>query len=219
MPYDIAHNKLTVLGDCYGGAETWQWSLRYLPSEPATDATLLADATEWLGLMEQFYATGTGNQFSDSHRLLAVKAARIGVNGRYPEDQDAQLAELETPQPGGNSTNALPQLAMVVTTETGASRGLAHRGRFYLAGMVASVNDQGVMGDGVREPILAGLVFAMNAMGDNEATSPVEWIVASNTRTGAHRPITRLSMDRVYDTHQSRRRQLESDRLYSATVL
>lgn len=213
MPYDIAHNKMTVFGDCYDSAETWQWSIRYLPNRPANDANLLADATVFLAEMQQFYTAGTGNTFCASHRLIGVKCARINVDGKYPEDQDAQIAELPDPIAGGNAANAIPQLAVVITTETGNRRGLAHRGRFYLAGMQVAVTADGLASSAQIQPYLNGLTTALNEAKAAAEAGIGAWIVASNTRAGAHQTITGLSADTAIDTHQSRRRQLVGERL------
>lgn len=233
MPYPAQHQYMTVIGDCYGGAERWQFGLRLTDGGVSNEETALAISDDvqawWTGAG---YAAGTNFASYNNYRLVELKVARIGIDGKYPAGEVAYshfylppIAGQNVP-PGGN--NALPQSTMCATLTTAVPRGLASKGRIYLppstqtalqADGRLSTADATQQANSVKT-----LINAINANGVvgnvaifsrgkgvpqyDEEHNRIEYTYPN---PGASNVVTGVRVGRVKDTQRRRRRQLVED--------
>jgi len=142
-------------------------------------------------------------------RLAWLKFNRIGVDGKYVNAFTNRHDWAPTLATSSGSPYP-PQVSLVATFETGAARGLAHRGRMFLPTPLAAIDADGRITGGAAASAatkVAALLSALNALpGYGESR------VYSNVRAGASRPITGVTVGRVLDTMRSRRSQLAEER-------
>lgn len=197
------------------GAETWVNTLRL------SDGFALADQAEEESALAEFADVITtwhegGGVVGSRARLGWVKLNRVGVDGRYVRDY-TNLLEIATPVAGGQAPLYPNQVSLVATLETGATRGLASRGRLFIpCPATPLVAVDGLLSTAVAQGAATAAATFLSGLNAAVANMAVE--VYSNTRTGAHRPVTTVSVGRVLDTMQSRRTSLPEERQAAAVV-
>lgn len=156
------------------------------------------------------FHTAVNSQISARALLNSVKLNHLGVDGRYssPNTNEAVFADLG----GAGAANSTPanQIAVVVSTITGVSRGLAHRGRFYAPIPCFPVADDGRFSPNNMLDLKATantLVTALNAI-----TAEYQVAVMSRKTGGAtSRNVTGIEIGLVPDTQRRRRNNLVED--------
>lgn len=231
MPYTEAHNKITVWGDAYNGAEQWSfgWRMRAVDPDDA-DAQRRADALA--PIVSAFWTRSSSPRQLSTHRLQGVKVAIITPEGTYPDDSIAGEVFFAN-VPGGvtpSSTDAfLPQGSICVTLATARPRGLASKGRFFLPPTDTPVGSDGLMPENYRDAMVTAAQNFLNAVNQidagnaniaifsrgkgekafNAATGKIEWTYPNEGRTEI---VTRVEVGKVIDTQRRRRRQLTESR-------
>lgn len=207
MAFPTAHSLVTWFGDSWQGQEEWQFGLRidsgFTTSGDPTDANMT-------GLLEagEEFMTWSGGLFSRRARLLGVKHAKIGQDGKYVGD--ARERFLDTPAAGAGPAGSpdFPQICVVFTTLTNRARGFASRGRFYSPPTAFGVDADGRMTAQMQTACIAqGKAFleAVNAVGIGPVT------VYSQVGEGIAREVTGVRVGRVFDTQRRRRESLPEE--------
>lgn len=157
----------------------------------------------------------TGAIISGAADLDTIKLNLIGTDGRYAGDNTV-MHEFAPPVGGTYTATNAPQVAIAVSLDTAARRGLATRGRFYLPTPVPVVKEDG------RIDAASATAFATAATTFLQSVSAAlpGWIpgVVSNVGAGAQRPVTNVRVGRVYDTIRSRRTSLPEDYVTGPTI-
>lgn len=211
MTYSQDHMLLAFGGTLYGD-EQWSTSLRCFPGFgdgggfgsgtpliPSPNMQTVADevAAWWLSI----------GFIGRAAKLGWVKWNAIGTNGRYREaTTDLVEYDPEVTTSGSATPVYPPQISLVVTLETGITRGLAGRGRMFLPAPTLPIGTNGTLTEANSTEVatkVAALLSALNE--DVEGGRRVG--VFSNTREGAARVVTGVSVGTVYDTMRSRRAQ------------
>mgnify|MGYP005814189267 CR=1 FL=1 len=217
MPYAEPFIKVDIKGDCYGESEIWNTSLKLQLTAPlgSIDQETLEVATQRVNEAWQTFFTGshTGN-FSSAYRTTEIKAAHIGVDGKYAED--AYYLILDTPYSGAAGTttgNPLAQSAVAGTFYSQRQRGPASKGRMYLPGVKHSVGTDGLMNQAMTTAIATAFNTFINDINDQGSIidHPMRVVLTSPVSTGFMLPVIQTGVDRKVDTQRRRANALSSD--------
>jgi hypothetical protein len=135
-----------------------------------------------------------------------IKVNLIGVDGKYVNEQTV-LYEYDSPQTHNNANRFPPQVAVAVSLETGARRGLAARGRFYVPNPISIMDDNGLLTDAGALSLRDAAVTLLSGVED--ALPGWDLGVVSDVGAGRQRAVTGVRVGRVFDTIRSRRAQLD----------
>lgn len=211
MAYPHRVARVTLSGDCFGGAEIWSTGF-YMGFEdsdaPAPTEQGVADiAAAW-----QTYFSAPTSYVSNKYRFKMAKLQTMAVDGKAVADS-AVYFQPATPVPGASSGQAMPpQTALVATLANSLPRGLATKGRMFLPGVNAGVDDTGHLLASVPEGISTNLQTFFNTI-YQDADTPGNPILVSlgnslQLRPGAARYVTQIRVGNVYDTQRRRRNAL-----------
>lgn len=210
MPFPAEHYLMTFSGPL-GAAEQWSFGLRTnlagfgSPTQDEERDVMLAAAAAispvWVvdTATEQTPMTGAA-------ALKTLKYNRIGVDGRYTRNE-TNVYDYPTALRPAAIARYPHQISLAATLETGASRGLASKGRIYLPSppypMAGTDPVLSAVDTGKAARWVSRLIGALNTV---DGLGSV--IVASQTRTGSIRTVNRVSVGNVLDTMRSRRGKL-----------
>lgn len=213
MPYARSHQYLTLAGTLFG-AERFAFGFRLntasgsFPPDQAGQQELCEDYSAAIEGWWSAQAT-----IGNPARLDLVKLNAIGVDGKYLNPWTNQK-EIVGGLPGNNPVPFPAQVALVVTLESGFTRGRAARGRVFLPSPGVTIEAAGGrMSAAVRDGAATQVVQLLDAIHAVEVGRRI--IVASKLGGGSERSITSISIGRVLDTMRSRRTSLDEDRASS----
>lgn len=230
MPFPEQHQYLTIIGDCYGATERWQFGLRLSDGGVSNQVTAEAvsdDIQRWWQATAPYNTVVDGFGPSSTHRLTEVKCARIQPDGTYPPT-DASYSHFYLPPIAGDQTppaGQLPQGTVCVTLTTAVPRGLASKGRIYLPGSSRYVpQSDGLITSTNANAIAASIKRLINEINANTEVGNVmiysrgkgvptydaqhKRVEYTYPNPGASRPVTGVRVGRVVDTQRRRRRSL-----------
>lgn len=236
MAFPEAHTYVSVIGDCFGASERWQFGFR-IQGSTASSTTSLANqigpvVLSWWSGTNEFASSSNKFLPLNTHRLTEVKVAHIGTDGKYWNNTDSS-SYFPTPTAGatGPTGRVVPQATMAVTLTTAKPRGLASKGRFYpppCAYMLPELADGRVLSanatslaNAVKEFInslnsysLVGNVSVYSRGKGVPAYDPAHnRIEYTYPNDGAVEHVTGVEVGRVIDTQRRRRRQLAEARV------
>jgi len=202
MSYVEPFLRLVVIGKLFN-VEDFTYSLSMIEDGSGTGSPPDEVPQAVLTAVTNFHAT-TG-LFSIEADVTAVKLNEIGTDGRYTSNETV-WHEFVTPIQGAGSAKTPAQVALAITLDTDAARGLAHAGRFYTPLPIRVLQTNG----GLSAADQAAYADAAKAFLDalNLAVPGYQLGVVSNVGTGAFRTVTGLRVGAVYDTIRSRREKL-----------
>lgn len=207
MPYLAPFLRLVAVGSLPGG-EQWTWSLSFIENfGPSTAPTEVpADVITAVQTFHQSSAVALGSGVT----LDAIKLNEIGVDGRYTNSSATVEHFFDPPEGAAGTIQLPPQCATAVSLLTGKTRGLAHRGRFYVPRLGRTVGTDGRLTTSDQSDLLTAAAAMVGSL--NTALGP-DYVcgVVSDRRTGAQQVVTELAVGRVVDTIRSRRRKLVED--------
>lgn len=201
-PFNGPHMYLQWGGVLPGG-EIWSNGVRMAPAvgvEPNYDEVV---HTGYKNYLSAWFGRPT-SAISPRALLTFVKYNKIGVDGKYADEETHEqvLASI----PGGGNAGYTPanQIAIAISLTTDVVRGVAHRGRFYsplptlmvgIDGLITAI-DQGNVKASAQQ-LLADL---------NSVTNTVQVAVMSRKAGNpGSRFVTGIQVGRVLDTQRRRR--------------
>jgi hypothetical protein len=193
--------------------ETWAWSLSLMPTSgggtiASPPAVVPAPV---IAAVRKFHESAI---IATIARLDMIKLNVIGPDGRYANKSATVQHAFDQPVGGGGSDTYLPlQATAAVSLLTDASRGLASRGRFFLP-YPRMLLTNGRMSATNQADMLSGATTLVNEL--NEALPGFRVCVASNTRAGAMRGVTRIGIGNRPDIIRSRGESLVESYALSA---
>lgn len=206
MPFPRAHLYLTWGGTAWLGNEIWQCGIRIdrptLPDQATFDALEVHVIT-----LHQ-----AGGLITNNAQLEWYKLAPIGTDGRYPEDAEAMLNDLDPVVSGASGATTYPQIACKVTLRTARRRGRGHVGGFYLPCPAMGPNGEG---QSVSYASTASVV-AGAFVNDVAETLEAPVVIGSALGAGRLEPVTAVVVGSVPDTQRRRRNALVE--VYSTPV-
>lgn len=209
--FGIRHKLISVFGDAYNGVEEWSFSMRVITdTEPSTVSQAQADAI--LTPVQAWWNTAT-NAMPATHRLVGVKIAPIGLDGRYPDGEDS-FESLVTPDPGPSAGPIMaPQLSLVISLTTAKPRGMTSKGRFYIPCPADTINAAGQLAT-QQANIATGMLTLLNAI--NSALNVGQIAILSNPAApsfGGVQLVTGFNVGNVIDTQRRRRESIPEVRV------
>lgn len=224
----VPQHALLAFGGTLNGAEEWTNTLRMVPNS-GIDWDGLEDVVE--DLLDQavtdlsaFFATSS---FATALKLTWVKLNLIDTDGTYRNKALTHRRDLATAVSGTATQSHPPQVSLVATLLTDAQRGIASKGRIYLAGLAQNATQVGAT-DGL---IAASQATAYATQVATLITNLNNWegldavaggldvsIVSDGGRSlvPTERKVTAVKVGRVLDTQQRRRRDFAES--YTAAV-
>jgi hypothetical protein len=123
-----------------------------------------------------------------------------------------------SPYPQGSTAGTHPlQVALAVSLVTGAERGRAARGRFYLPVPVSPLEGPyNQLTEAYQASYLAGSLELLDIIEEHVAGWQVG--IVSNIGAGAERAVTGVRVGQALDTIRSRRENVPEDYLYGPRV-
>lgn len=207
MPFPRPHLYLTWGGTAWLGSEIWQMGLRI-------DRPGLPDQATFEALephIIEFHQSP--NLISSSVQLAWIKLAPIGTDGRYPEDAEAMLNDLDPVVNGAFGGTTYAQVACKVTLRTARRRGRAHVGGFYIPAPGMTPNGLGVSDSYAAN---AGIVAA-DLVQSVIDTLGAPAVIGSKLGAGRLEPVTAVTVGNRPDTQ--RRRNNAQQETYSTPVV
>lgn len=218
MVYDRRH-VLAQWGGTLPGGEIWSNSLRLassggglgapVPDQAALIAWLNGPAKDAVQAFHQSPDTKTGM----GAKLTYLKMNVVDVDGRYEEDVSHEY--VYGPNVIGNSNAYVhpTQVSLVVSTTTALSRGLAHRGRFYLPLPSLSVSaTTGLIDVSAAQAVANAAAVFIVALADEpglDSGGPgMRVCVMSRTGAGRTNVVTGVDVGLALDTQTRRRNAL-----------
>lgn len=208
MPY-AQHLRITASG-VFGtgplGGEQWSWRLNLSDPVASEDPVDDQDQADDIAADVAAFHGRAGSWISANARLLEVKCARIGVDGKYLDDP--RIVTMD--QAGGGGALVYPyQVALAVSLGT-ERRGATGRGRFYLPGPTIpfAVNTgqvSAIPAQEVRDSVVQ-LVQDINDQPGLDGVAPRVVIASSK---GYNSDVTTVRVGRVLDTIRSRRTSVD----------
>jgi hypothetical protein len=206
MVYPSNLLRLVVLGRLYGPAEQFSFSLHLRPLGDPDDSPFGVPD----GIIDGLRALwATQPLISAAPSITSVKLNLIGPNGRYVRDHTIEEI-IDPPITSTSTARQIPQVALAVTLLTGAERGRASRGRFYLPAPNVALEDDGRISQASALAIAEACSDFLVAV--NTAVPNWRVCVASEVGTGQTRDVLRVGVGRVLDTIRRRRNELDENR-------
>lgn len=215
--FDRKHFRITLEGVNASDEDVWSTGWRIAPSlvsevtvnypqmaQRLLDSVVAALPAFWEPLRSSI-ANGT--------ELRSVKVAPVDVDGRYIDNMDSVIHDLETPLKG-NATNGIhpPQIAVVASLTTGTRRGNATHGRMYLPLTAVKVGSTTFTIDAsIRQTIANAVVGLLDDSIGLIADVSLDPVVMSNKGNGTTRTITAVGVGSIADTQRRRRNRFTEE--------
>lgn len=200
MAYPQSFLRLVVSGTLYG-TETFSFGLSFI-QEGASGGRITEVSPAMIEAVRYLMAS---DMISSRAAVTMIKANQIGPNGRYVDQTETVYADVP-PIQGGGFVHHPPQIALAVTLDTDARRGLASKGRFYLPAPSLNIDFAGLISVADAERVRAGAVGMIERLQD--AMPGHQAAVLSDVREGAVRQVRAVRVGRVLDTMRSRRKSI-----------
>jgi hypothetical protein len=228
--YQYKFARITLSGDCYGGAEQWATGLQM--GEIDADVTTIQPlAAEKVADAFKVFFQNSTYHFSNSFRFTQSKVALINTNGTTDTGQ-ISYHTLSPVSVGGSPDNPMPaQITLAATMSSQLQRGLASKGRMYLPGFAHTVESgTGKVPSARTAEIATGFKAFLDAL-NASLFLPAKVVLASKghkTNTldengqpvytdGIQTVVTGVRIGNVLDTQRRRRNQLTEQ--YSTATL
>lgn len=204
-PFSAVHLYLQWGGKLPGG-ESWSNGMRFINKgggAAGDEAAMLAGAGAAVAAFHARSATG----ISPLAKLSFVKLNAIGTDGLYIADSTTEATYADVA--GGNSfgTNPPNQICIAASLTTGFSRGVAHRGRFYIPLPVYTPDATGLIGS-TEATQTHGSVTTLLANLNAVSTHWEIGVMSRKLGSPGARRVTGVEVGRVLDTQRRRRRSL-----------
>lgn len=221
LPLAYRTTRVTISGTFGGGVE--EWSTGFWFGYDSGDADLptqeLADgiAAAW-----RTFFTSNNSWISPAFNTTEVKLSSHGTDGRS-DANDTIYSVYTTECKGTIGTTFPPQVTLAVTLMGAQARGIASKGRMYLPGVGAGINEQGKVAGGSLSTIadnLGTFFTAVNALPENNVLvlashgqltkDPVDgsWGPKIGGLGPDTKPVVGIKLGDVYDTQRRRRNGL-----------
>lgn len=215
--YDRKHFRVTLEGTNASDEDIWTTGWRIAPS-PASEpiinypamANTLLDSV--VAALPAFW-TALRPSIANGTELRSVKVAPVDRDGRYIDNMDSVIHDLETPLSGGNGTAAHPpQVSVVASLTTGTRRGNATHGRMYLPLTGVKVNGTTfTIATNDRQTIANAVKGLLNDSLGTIADASLDPVVMSNIGSGTTRTITTIAVGSIPDTQRRRRNRFTEE--------
>lgn len=215
--YDRKHFRVTLEGTNASDEDIWTTGWRIAPSlvsEVTVNypqmAQRLLDAV--VAAVPAFWDSLRGS-ISNGTELRSVKVAPVDRDGRYIDNMDSVIRDLETPLKGNSTTGTHPpQVAVVASLTTGTRRGNATHGRMYLPLTAVKIGSTSFTIEATLRQTIANAVRKLldDSLGLIVDVS-LDPVVMSNIGEGTTRTISAVAVGSIPDTQRRRRNRFTEE--------
>lgn len=215
--YDRKHFRVTLEGTNASDQDVWTTGWRIAPS-PASEpiinypemANTLLDSV--VAALPAFWDS-LRNSIATGTELRSVKVAPVDRDGRYIDNMDSVIRDLQTPLKGNGTTGAHPpQVSVVASLTTGTRRGNATHGRMYLPLTAVKVASSSfTIETSLRQTIANAVVGLLDDSLGTIADISLDPVVMSNIGSGTTRTITTVAVGSIPDTQRRRRNRFTEE--------
>lgn len=204
-PFDSSH-VYVQWGGGLPGAETWSCGFRMWKAGGSAEADAASMLVGIGAALVAFHSAAVTN-ISSHCTLSFVKVNTIGTDGKYVGDGTTEATYADVPG-GAVSSYVMPnQTALAISTITGFSRGVAHRGRFYLPLPQIDLGADGRMPT-TKASQIRDSALTMRTAVNSAGAGHVMTVMSRKAGAPGHRAITGFEVGTVLDTQRRRRRSL-----------
>lgn len=228
-PQPPEHVRVTWSGGLGPAASPYEiWAMGLSVSLGAAAPTKAAMVTFAAACRDSF-STNIAPILSSQVGLERTRVARIGSNGLTDRNDDGSYAQVDDVPSvavrGGSGAVALPQVALVITCDTG-SPGQTGRGRFFLPMINLGGNDLAVGGmtAAMQSSAKNAAVAFINGVNTAAGTAGLGTVCVASAGSVKHgiqprlRRVTAIRVGRTYDTMRSRRNRLDEEYVSAAVA-
>jgi len=204
-PFDSSH-VYVQFGGKLPGNETWSCGFRMWKSDGSAEADGAGMSVGIAAALAAFHARAE-SKINAKALFSFVKCNTIGTDGRYVGDGTNEITYADIPGGTAASYWHANQVALAVSLTTGFSRGVAHRGRFYLPLPAFDIGTDGRVGEAQADSVVGSLNTlrtAVNAAGAGHVMA----VMSRKDGAPGHRAVTGFEVGTVLDTQRRRRRSL-----------
>lgn len=215
--YDRKHFRVTIEGTNASDQDVWSTGWRIAPSlvsEPLINypamANTLLDAV--VAAVPAFWDS-LRSSISNGTELRSVKVAPVDRDGRYIDNMDSVIRDLETPLKGNSTTGTHPpQVAVVASLTTGTRRGNATHGRMYLPLTAVKIGSTSfAIAANERQTIANAVKKLLNDSLGVISDASLDPVVMSNIGNGTTRTISAVAVGSIADTQRRRRNRFTEE--------
>lgn len=215
--YDRKHFRVTLEGTNASDQDIWSTGWRIAPSlvsEPLINYTAMANTLldAVVAAVPAFWDSLRGS-IANGTELRTVKVAPVDRDGRYIDNMDSVIRDLETPLKGNVTTGVHPpQVSVVASLTTGTRRGNAKYGRMYLpltAVKVGSTNFS--IAPNERQTVANAVKKLLNDSLGVISDASLDPVVMSNIGNGTTRTISHVAVGSIPDTQRRRRNRFTEE--------
>lgn len=228
--YAFPFARVTISGDCFGGAEQWSTGFQ-MGFEASAVTDIDPGAAQAVAAAWEVFFENSIHHIPDEYRTTETKVALINANGTTNVDE-ISYHTLSPVVVGGSPDNPMPaQITVAATLTSQFQRGLASKGRMYLPGYAHTVQAaDGKIPTARTAELVAGIKLFLDTVNANVLLPGLVIIASKGHKTGAldanNQPVyvdgrnavvTGCRIGNVYDTQRRRRNDLTEQ--YSTAVL
>lgn len=228
--YQYKFARVTITGDCYGGAEHWQTGFQLGNNAGDVESVDPLAAGAVAAAWEVFFENSI-HHIPTTYRTTEVKVSLINTNGTTDMGQ-ISYHTLSPVITGGSPDNPLPpQVALAVTMTSQLQRGLASKGRMYLPGYAHTVDGAtGKIPPARAQEVANGMKLFFDTVNDSVLVPGTVVLASKGHKTtaldtnnqpvyvdGITTTVTGCRVGNVFDTQRRRRNELGE--VYSTAVL
>lgn len=209
LPHEVV--RVTLSGTMFGGNEIWSTGF-YLGFDASNASPIITEGLKNVNDAWEIFFKASTSAISSRYSYTQCKMARVGLDGRTVPDSAQYYTPLAAVTGGGGTSALPPQCALVATLAATAPRGLATKGRMFLPGINAVVDNTGHI-DAVTAGSISTNIKTFFDSIHNDADTPGNLVLASVGRGPLHtdgniRFATSIKLGNVYDTQRRRRNAL-----------
>jgi hypothetical protein len=210
LPHRVA--KVTLSGDAFGGSEIWSTGF-HMGFENADAPALTEQGAADIGEAFATFFRAQTSSVSDNYSFKLCKLSMLNNDGRVMADSSIYYQPLNAVVGAVGGPSLPPQVSLVATLANSLPRGLATKGRMFLPGINAPIDDSGHLPALYTQDIATNLQAFFNTI-FQDADTPGNPVLASVGRgplnmDGAIRNVTQIRIGNVYDTQRRRRNALQ----------
>lgn len=205
MPYPRPFLRLVASGTLYT-VEGWSYSLSLIPTGTASSPPTAVPQAVTDALSTFHSATSAAGA-----KLMMCKLNEIGVDGKYTRPTTVFVDYGPSGFNGSGTVYQAPQVSIAVSLLSDINRGLASKGRFYIAAPKEAPSSSGLLTTTQQTNVRVAVEALLNSL--NAAVPGYKVGIASDTREGAMRSVRRVAVGAALDTIRSRRTDIPENKV------
>lgn len=211
MAYPYSFLKITFGGELEGTEEIWTCGLHMAKNNSNYDVDEFDDlkggeVSTMASRIQSFYVN-PDNRFPANMKLLWVKLALIGTNGKYLTDPAEHI--YPSPVSGGSTDPFVPSTAAVITLVSDKFKDPGKYNRFYIPICAPEGANAYTLSTTNTSDIALSASIMINGFNNDTILGDLESnVVAVSQRVASYMPITSVRVGNIIDSQRRRRNKL-----------